>query len=95
MVDFGDDDNKTIFTSDLDDDEKAAVKSGENRGKRVAMVERREHYSLCGERARTSKKFEKNWMYGTGECVGCANFNPDFKLVGEHCTLPKNHRCIR
>ena len=32
-----DDDNKTIFTSDLAPEEKAAVKSGEERGKREYM----------------------------------------------------------
>ena len=61
MIDFGDDDNKTIFTSDLDPDEKAAVKSGEERGKRVAMAENPERFGMARQRALNKEKFDRNY----------------------------------
>lgn len=56
-----DDDNKTIFSGDLDPEERAAVRSGEERGKRVAMAEDPERFGLARQRALTKKKFDENY----------------------------------
>ena len=47
-----DNEESTIFSSpqSMSADERAAVKSGEERGKRVAMAERPEHYGNIGSR---------------------------------------------
>lgn len=51
--------DKTIFDStDLDSEERAAVKSGEERGKLIAMREDPERFGLAGERGRNIKKYE-------------------------------------
>ena len=53
---------KTIFdTSDLSHEERAAVKSGEERGKRVAMQEDPERFGLARQRAINRKKYEETW----------------------------------
>ncbi len=56
-----DDDNKTIFTSDLNPAEKAAVKSGEARGKREYMKE----HPKCGLVA-ASDRYRKNYVRAFG-----------------------------
>ena len=61
MPDF-DDDDKTIFTSDLDPEEKAAVKSGEERGKRVAMQEDPGRYGMARQRAKGRKAYEETYV---------------------------------
>lgn len=60
MAELGDD-NSTIFSGDLDPSERAAVKSGEKRGERVAMQENPERFGLAGERARNRKAYAKNY----------------------------------
>jgi len=55
-------DNKTIFSGDLDSSEKDAVKSGEERGKRMAMLENPEHFGMARQRALGRKKYEKNYV---------------------------------
>ena len=63
MADLGDD-NKTIFTSDLDPAEKAAVASGEARGKREYMKD----HPKCGLGGKTlvSKNWDKNYVKAFG-----------------------------
>ena len=56
-----DDDNKTIFSGDLDSDERAAVRSGENRGKRIAVAENPKRYGLARQWALTKKQFDANY----------------------------------
>lgn len=56
-----DDDDKTIFTSGLDPDEKAAVKSGEKRGEREAMKEDPERFGMARQRALGRKRYSKNY----------------------------------
>jgi hypothetical protein len=53
---------KTVFTSDLDKDEHAAVKSGEERGKRVAMADNPERYGMARQKAKGLKAYEKNYV---------------------------------
>ncbi len=60
MADFSGEE-KTIFTSDLDKDEKAAVKSGEERGKQAAMAEDPERFGMARQRGLNKKKFDKNY----------------------------------
>ena len=61
MIDW-EDDNKTIFSGDLDSEERAAVKSGEKRGERVAMEEDPKRFGLARQRALSRKKHEKNYV---------------------------------
>lgn len=56
-----DDDDKTIFTSDLDPEEKAAVKSGEERGKREYMKD----HPKCGLTVAT-EAYRKNYVRAFG-----------------------------
>jgi len=65
MIDW-EDDNKTIFSTDLDAEEKAAVKSGEKRGERVAMAEDPERFGLARQRALGRKKYEVNYVKAFG-----------------------------
>lgn len=88
-----DDDNKTIFTSDLDPEEKVAVASGEARGKRVAMAERSEHYGCIGNT--DTVKYAKGAALVCGDCIGCEHHNPNSERAGEHCKLPENERCVK
>ena len=65
MLDF-EDDNKTIFTSDLDPEEKAAVKSGEERGKRVAMAEDPERFGMARQKALNKTKYDVGYVRAFG-----------------------------
>jgi hypothetical protein len=61
MTELGDD-NKTIFTStELDSEEKAAVRSGEERGKRIAMAEDPERFGMARQRAINRDKYVENY----------------------------------
>jgi len=51
-----DDDNKTIFSTDLDSDEREAVRSGEKRGKRIYEKE----HPRCGLMVSTPQ-YRKNY----------------------------------
>lgn len=55
------DDNKTIFSGDLDAAERAAVKSGEERGKREYMKE----YPKCALNA-VSEQYRRNYVTAFG-----------------------------
>ena len=56
MAELGDDD-KTIFSTDLDSEERAAVKSGEKRGEREAMAADPERFGMARARARNRAKY--------------------------------------
>lgn len=56
-----DDDNKTIFSGDLDPEERAAVQSGEARGKREYMKD----HPKCGLVA-VSDEYRKNYVRAFG-----------------------------
>lgn len=61
--------DKTIFdTTDLDSEERAAVRSGEERGKRVAMREDPERYGMARQKALNRKAYEETWerVWGNG-----------------------------
>lgn len=62
------DDNKTIFTSpsDLDSDERAAVKTGEARGKREAIKEDSKRFGLAGQRGKNLRKYETGYVKAFG-----------------------------
>lgn len=62
------DDNKTIFTSpsDLDSEERAAVKSGEKRGERVAMQEDPKRYGLARQRGLNKRKYDEGYVRAFG-----------------------------
>lgn len=60
------DDNKTIFSGDLDSEERAAVKSGEKRGERVAMTEDPERFGLARQRALGRTKYEVGYVRAFG-----------------------------
>ena len=53
--------NDSIFTSDLNPAEKAAVKTGEERGKRIAMAENPERFGMARQMGLNKKKFDKNY----------------------------------
>jgi len=57
-----DDDNKTIFTSDLDSEEKVAVAKGEARGKREYMKDN----PKCGLAGRGHRRFSNNYAGAFG-----------------------------
>jgi len=59
-------DNKTIFSGDLDSEERAAVKSGEKRGEKVAMQEDPERFGLARQRALGRTKYEVNYVKAFG-----------------------------
>lgn len=61
-----DDDNKTIFSGDLDPEEKAAVKSGEKRGEREAMREDPERFGMARQRALNKKKYDEGYVRAFG-----------------------------
>lgn len=54
--------DKTIFDStDLNSEERAAVKSGEERGKREAMRENPERFGMARQKALNRKAYEETW----------------------------------
>jgi len=57
-----DDDDKTIFSGDLDPEEKAAMQKGEARGKRVAMAEDPERFGMARQKALGKKKYDANYV---------------------------------
>lgn len=65
MFDF-EEDNKTIFSGDLDHEEKAAVKSGEKRGEREAERENPERFGLAGQRAKGRRKYDEGYRKAFG-----------------------------
>lgn len=56
------DDNKTIFSGDLDSEERAALKSGEKRGERIAMAEDPERFGMARQKALGRKKYEESYV---------------------------------
>jgi len=56
------DDNKTIFSGDLDSEEREAVHKGEARGKREAMKADPERFGLARQRALGMKKYARNYV---------------------------------
>lgn len=60
------DDDKTIFSGDLDSEERAALKSGEKRGERVAMAEDPERFGLARQRALGMRKYGINYVRAFG-----------------------------
>ena len=60
MEDFTSD-NKTIFSGDLDSAERNAVKSGEERGKRIAMIEEPERFGMARQKALNMDKYGENY----------------------------------
>jgi len=61
-----DDDNKTIFSGDLDSEERAAMQSGEDRGKRVAIAEDPERFGMARQRALGRKQYAENYVKAFG-----------------------------
>jgi len=57
MSDF--DDGKTIFSTDLNSEERAAVKSGEKRGEREAMKENPKRFARAGRDGRSIRQYEE------------------------------------
>lgn len=55
------DDNKTIFSGDLDFEERSALASGEARGKLEAMRENPKRFSLARQRG-SGRKYEKEYV---------------------------------
>lgn len=60
------DDNSTIFSGDLNSEERAAVKSGEKRGEHVAMKEDPKRFSLAGQKGKNIRKYEINYVRAFG-----------------------------
>ena len=61
-----DDDDKTIFSGDLDSEERAAVKSGEKRGEREAMKEDPERFGMARQGALGRKKYAEGYVRAFG-----------------------------
>lgn len=61
-----DEDNKTIFSGDLDSEEKVAVQKGEARGKRVAMAEDPERYGMARQKALNKQKYDEGYVRAFG-----------------------------
>ena len=89
--------DRTIFTSpqSMDSDERAAVKSGEARGKKVAMAERSEHYGCIGSINHRQNTKNTACAIGVCETENCEHYDPDAEKVGEHCKLPKSENCVK
>ena len=56
------DDNKTIFSGDLDSDERAGRDSGYERGKRIAVKEQPKRFGLARQRAVGKKNYDKGYV---------------------------------
>lgn len=65
MDELGDDD-KTIFSGDLDSEERAAVQSGEKRGECEAMKEDPKRFGLARQRGLNQRKYEKGYVRAFG-----------------------------
>jgi hypothetical protein len=90
------DDTTTIFSApqSMSSAEREAVKKGEDRGKKVAMQERPEHYGCIGNE--DTIKMGKGYNFAFGRCKRCEQFNSKHNdVVGAHCRLPEKIRCIR
>ena len=88
-----DNEESTIFTSPqcMSSAERSAVKTGEERGKRVAMAERPEHYGNIGSLNPIKTEKGKAKMFGV--CKECDN-NTGSKRM-DFCSLPVNVRCTK
>lgn len=60
------DDNTTIFSTGMSSEEKAAVKSGEERGEREAMAENPKRFGLARQRGRNIRKYGINYVKAFG-----------------------------
>lgn len=60
------DDNKTIFSGDLDSEERAAVKSGEKRGERIAVQENPKRYGFARQKALGMREYGKKYVRAFG-----------------------------
>lgn len=56
------DDNKTIFSGDLDSEEREAVHRGEARGKREAMRSDPERFGMAKQKALGMRKYEREYV---------------------------------
>ena len=65
MSDWEDAD-KTIFSGDLDSEERSAVKSGEKRGEKIAMQEDPKRFGLARQGALGRKKYAVNYVRAFG-----------------------------
>jgi len=67
-------DNKTIFSTDLDSEEREAVRTGEKRGKKESKLENPKRYGLARQRALGMRKYEIEYerIFGKGRqcCKG-------------------------
>lgn len=59
------DDDKTIFSGDLDSEERSAVKSGEKRGEREAMKEDTKRFGLARQRG-SGRQYGINYVRAFG-----------------------------
>lgn len=89
-----DNEESTIFTSpqQMSSEERSAVKSGEARGKRMAVAERPEHYGNIG--SINSIAYGKGSSRMQGKCKengGCKNYTGSKHM--DFCSLPANERC--
>ena len=83
MADF-DEDNKTIFSGDLDSEERAAVKSGEKRGEREAMAEDPERFGMARQRALGRKRYEEAFArFGTSRKLNVWPRDEDGNLIDD------------
>ena len=90
-----DNEESTIFIApqSMSSEERSAVKSGEERGKRAAIAERPEHYGCIG--SEDTVKASKGFSMKDGKCRkkgGCDHFTGSDGM--DYCDLPKNVRCV-
>ena len=85
-------DESTIFTSPqcMSSEERSAVKTGEARGKKMAMLERPEHYGNIGSLNPVKTEKGKAKMFGL--CKKCDNHTGSKRM--DFCGLPENVRCV-
>ena len=57
---------KTIFSGDLDSEERAALKSGEKRGEKIAMKEDPKRFGLARQRALGRNNYAVNYVRAFG-----------------------------
>ena len=88
-----DNEESTIFTSpqQMSSAERSAVKTGEDRGKRVAMSERPEHYGNIGSLNPIKTEKGKAKMFGL--CKKCDNHTGSKGM--DFCSSPVNVRCVK
>lgn len=88
-----DNDESTIFTSPqcMSSEERSAIKTGEERGKREAIKARPEHYGNIG--SINSVKFGKGMAASKQLCeTGCEHYTGSDGM--DFCKLPNNVRCV-